>query len=100
MRKMKSTVALVSTIAVMACQTAVASSALMREPPVTPAPSIANPAVTAQVAASPVRSEASSTSTAVAADGTSRKTWIIAGVVAAIIAVALIVAAGGTQTAY
>src|SRR3982751_5849979 len=90
MRKMKSVIALASTLAVMACQTAVASSAVMRQSPV---PSIASTAAAPgqNSAVSAVRSE--SVSPTVAAERTShRKTWIIVGVVAAIVAVALIVA--------
>jgi len=94
MRKMKSVVALVSTVAVMACQTAAGATAgVGRSPtPVVASAATATPMGVAQ--ASTVRSDVREA--AVASDGSSRKkTLIIVAVIAAIAVVALIVGGSG-----
>ena len=102
MRKLRSVVALSSVVAVMACQTAVASSSVTRGLEVVPAS--APPASTASQSAqsqSASQSTSAVTTSAAAASG-SKKTWIIAGVIAAVALVVLVVALtfGGTHSAY
>jgi hypothetical protein len=96
MRKLRSVVALSSAVAVMACQTAVASTSALRDSQVAPV-AASQHATQANVL---TKSEAPRSTTAV--EGTShKKTWIIVGVVAAIIAVAVVVAAsGGSEAVY
>jgi hypothetical protein len=94
MRKMKSVVALVSTVAVMACQTAAGATAgVSTSPaPVVASAATANPLSASQ--ASTVRSD--SREAAVAAASSSRKkTLIIVVVIAAIVAAALIIGGSG-----
>lgn len=93
MRKMKSLVALASTVAVMACQTAGASSSLVKQSLI---PAVAG----AQTATEPTTSQAVTATThtkaSVAAAAGSRRTWIIFGIIAAVvIAIVVITAAGG-----
>ena len=98
MRKMKSFVALAATLAVMACQTTVASSSLVRQSPV-PAVAGAQPASqqsSTQAVVAGTRTKAS----AAAAEG-SRKMWIIVGVIAAVVVAVIVIAgAGGSDSIY
>lgn len=98
MRKMKSFVALASTVAVMACQTTVASSSLVRQ---SPEPAVAG----AQTASQPSSTQAvvagTRTKASVAAAEGSRKTWIIVGVIAAVVVAVIVIAgAGGSDSIY
>ena len=99
MRKLRSVVALASVVAVMACQTAVASTSVVRDSQVVPV-------VAAQQAApsgnSVATAKADIVAPAVAAEGTSHKRlWIALGVVAVIVAVVLIAAgSGGSGSVY
>ena len=92
MRTLRSVVAVVSTALIMACQTAASTSMIQAPTPV--AGGQAN-----QSAATTPGAIAVSTSNAtapVAAEGGSKKTWIIVGLVAAIAVVAVILASGGS----
>jgi hypothetical protein len=100
MRKMKSIVALVSTVAVMACQTAAGATAgLSTSPaPVVASAATANPTSASQ--ASTVRSDARDAAVVSESSGR-KKTLIIVAVIAAIVVVALIVAgSGGSSGVY
>jgi hypothetical protein len=78
MRKLRSVVALASVALVMACQTAVASTSALRDSQV--APVTATQYSSTHAAASPT-----------AATSSHKKTWIILGVAAAIVAIVLVV---------
>ena len=98
MRKMKSFVALASTVAVMGCQTTVASSSLIRHSPV---PAVAGAQTASQPSSTQAVAATTRTKASVAAAEGSRKTWIIIGVIAAVlVAVIVIAAAGGSDSIY
>jgi len=94
MRTLRSVVAIVSTALLMACQSAVATGAGNQAPvPVSGAHSSQSPS-----AASSTVSHSVTRSTAPAAEsGSSRKTWIIIGLIAAIAIVAVVLVSGGSD---
>ena len=91
MRRIRSVAALISTFAVMACQTAVSMSAPVQPMPVNSAS--ASPGVAA-FTASPAIVKARAAAPAAAAEGSNRKTLIIVAILAAVAIGALLIFSG------
>jgi hypothetical protein len=92
MRRIRSIAAVISTLAVMACQTAVSMSAPVQPVPVSSVS--ASPGV-AVAAATPAIVKARATAAAPAADGSNRRTLIIVGILALVVIGAALIFSGG-----
>lgn len=99
MRKIRSVVALASVAAVMACQTAVASTSAIRDSQVVPVVSAQQTVPSGNTVAT---AKADVAQPAVAAEGTShKKLWIAVAIAAVIVAVVLIAGgSGGSSYGY